>query len=63
VYGDIRKCKIRNWEQKSKNREDWMRSKGEGPHEAVESTKKKKNNKNSNKKKLIKQVDHIISTY
>jgi hypothetical protein len=26
VYGDIRKCKIRNWEQKSKNREDWMRS-------------------------------------
>jgi hypothetical protein len=26
VYGDIRKCKIRNWEQRSKNREDWMRS-------------------------------------
>jgi hypothetical protein len=26
VYGDIRKCKIRNWEQRSNNREDWMRS-------------------------------------
>jgi hypothetical protein len=26
VYGDIRKCKIRNREQRSKNREDWMRS-------------------------------------
>jgi hypothetical protein len=26
VYGDIRKCKIRNWEHRSKNREDWMRS-------------------------------------
>jgi hypothetical protein len=26
VYGDIRKSKIRNWEQRSKNREDWMRS-------------------------------------
>jgi hypothetical protein len=26
VYGDIRKCRIRNWEQRSKNREDWMRS-------------------------------------
>jgi hypothetical protein len=26
VYGDVKKCKIRNWEQRSKNREDWMRS-------------------------------------
>jgi hypothetical protein len=26
VYGDIRKCKIRNWDQRSKNRDDWMRS-------------------------------------
>jgi hypothetical protein len=26
VYGDVRKCKIRNWEQRSINREDWMRS-------------------------------------
>jgi hypothetical protein len=26
VYGDITKCKIRNWEQRWKNREDWMRS-------------------------------------
>jgi hypothetical protein len=26
MYGDIRKCKIRNWEQRLKNREDWMRS-------------------------------------
>jgi hypothetical protein len=26
VYGDIRKCKIRNWEQRSINREDQMRS-------------------------------------
>jgi hypothetical protein len=26
VYSDIRKWKIRNWEQRSKNREDWMRS-------------------------------------
>jgi hypothetical protein len=26
VYGDTRKCKIRNWEQRSINREDWMRS-------------------------------------
>jgi hypothetical protein len=25
VNGDIRKCKIRNWEQRSKNREDWTR--------------------------------------
>jgi hypothetical protein len=24
--GNITKCKIGNWEQKSKNREDWMRS-------------------------------------
>jgi hypothetical protein len=24
--GDIRKCKIRNWEQRSKNREDWKTS-------------------------------------
>jgi hypothetical protein len=26
AYGDIRKYKIRNWEQRSKNREDRMRS-------------------------------------
>jgi hypothetical protein len=26
VCGDIRKWKIRTWEQRSKNREDWMRS-------------------------------------
>jgi hypothetical protein len=26
VYDDITTCKIRNWEQRSKNREDWMRS-------------------------------------
>jgi hypothetical protein len=26
VYGDITQCKIRNWEQRSKNREEWMRS-------------------------------------
>jgi hypothetical protein len=26
VYCDIRKCKIRNWEQRSKNRKEWMRS-------------------------------------
>jgi hypothetical protein len=26
VFGDIRKCKIRNWEQRSRNREDWMKS-------------------------------------
>jgi hypothetical protein len=26
VYGDIRKCKIGNLEQRSKNIEDWMRS-------------------------------------
>jgi hypothetical protein len=26
VYGDTRKCKIRNWEKRSKNREDFMRS-------------------------------------
>jgi hypothetical protein len=26
VCGDIRKCKIRNWEQRLKNREDCMRS-------------------------------------
>jgi hypothetical protein len=26
VYGDIRKCRIRNWEQRSKSREDWMMS-------------------------------------
>jgi hypothetical protein len=25
VYGDIRKCKIRNWEERSKNREHGMR--------------------------------------
>jgi hypothetical protein len=43
VYGDIRNCKIRNWEQRSKNREDWMRSIKEvkAPHRAVEPTKKK----------------------
>jgi hypothetical protein len=26
VCGDIKKCKIRNWERRSDNREDWMRS-------------------------------------
>jgi hypothetical protein len=26
VCVDIRKCKIRNWEQRSKNKEDWIRS-------------------------------------
>jgi hypothetical protein len=26
VYGDIRKCKIRNWEHRSNNGEHWMRS-------------------------------------
>jgi hypothetical protein len=30
VYGDIRKCKIRNWEQRSKNRDDWITSIKEG---------------------------------
>jgi hypothetical protein len=38
VYGDIRKCKIRNWEPRAKNREDWMRSGGEVPHRAVQLT-------------------------
>jgi hypothetical protein len=55
VYGDIRKCKIRNWEQRSKNREDWMRSIKEAKaHRVVEPSMKKK-------KKLLKEQKNRIA--
>jgi hypothetical protein len=61
VYGDIRKCKSRNWEKRSKNREDWMRSIKEArAHRVVEPTTKKKKNCSAIfvRERITKRLNH-----
>jgi hypothetical protein len=60
VCGDIRKCKIRNWEQRSKNREDWMRSVKEAKaHIGLQSQLRRRRRRRSSRRRRSVEIRRV----